>query len=52
MKKEQEDYSKTPFLVSLDAIKAALKTLPIEEIQALKEIIDEIIEEHEKENAE
>ena len=52
MMKEQEDHSKSPFFVSPEALKVALKTLPIEEIRALKEIIDEIIEEYEKENAE
>jgi hypothetical protein len=48
---EDQDHAKIPFFVSLDMIKEAMKTLPIEEIQALKEIIDEIIEEYEQEKA-
>ena len=46
---EDQDQDKIPFFVSLDMIKEAMKALPIEEIRALKQIIDEIIEEYEKE---
>jgi hypothetical protein len=48
---EDQSQDKIPFFVSLDMIKEAMKALPIEEIQALKQIIDEIIEEYEKEKA-
>ncbi len=48
---EGQDQATIPFFISLEAIKDALKTLPIEEIRAVKEIIDEIVEEYEKENA-
>jgi len=49
---EDQDQTKTPFFIPLGVIKDAMKTLPIEEIRAIKQIIDEIIEEYEKVEAE
>jgi hypothetical protein len=48
---EDQGQDKIPFFVSLDMIKEAMRTLPIEEIRALKQIVDEIIEEYEKKKA-
>jgi hypothetical protein len=49
---EEQDQTKIPFFISLEAIKGAVKTLPIEEIRAVKQIIDEIVEEYDQEHAE
>ena len=49
---EEQDQTKIPFFISLDAIKDAVKTLPIEEIRVIKQVIDEIVDEYEREHAE
>lgn len=46
---ECQEEMKIPLLVSLDMVKEAIKTLPIEDIRAIKEIFDEIIAEYEAE---
>ncbi len=46
---EDQEQSNIPFFIPLETIKDALKTLPIEEIRAIKQIIDEIVEEYEQE---
>jgi hypothetical protein len=48
----EDQEPKIPVLISLDMMKDALKTLPIEEIRAVKEIIDEVLEEYDKDRAE
>jgi hypothetical protein len=49
---EELDQTKIPFFISLEAIKDVMKTLPIEEIRAVKQVIDEIVEEYDREHAE
>ena len=44
----QEEQTKIPLNIPLDMIKDAIKTLPLEDIQVIKKIIDEVLEEYER----
>lgn len=44
-----EEQTKIPLQVPITMIKDAIKTLPIEDIRAIKEIIDEVIKEYDEE---
>ena len=49
---KEEEQTKIPLQIPIEMIKDALKTLPLEDIQEIKRIIDEVLEEYGKEEKE
>ncbi len=47
--KNTEEHTKIPLHIPIEMIKDAIKTLPLDDIKEIKRIIDEVVEEYEKE---